>query len=227
TAALILIAKKAYSEFEKSQLEIIKTVSNQASAALENIYLYKELESVFIQTISALSSAIEAKDVYTRGHSEGVVIHSLKLAEVLNLNEEKKETIRIAGLLHDIGKIGIGEGILTKPGPLSSEERTLINTHPLIGANIIKTVKMLKPVVNIILSHHEWHNGKGYPKGLKGKEICMEAKILAIADAFDAMTSKRAYRDALSFKEAVKRIKEGAGTQFDPKLAKEFVKVIK
>ncbi|WP_069650812.1 HD-GYP domain-containing protein [Caloranaerobacter ferrireducens] len=189
--------------------------------------LYMDMKHVYMETIQALTNAMEAKDAYTKGHADRVGKYAVKLARALNLSDKKIENIKNAAILHDIGKIGIDDQILKKPGKLTDEEYQKIKEHPSIGAEILKGVNFLKEVSNIVRHHHERYDGKGYPDGLKEDEIPVEAAILAIADVYDAMTSDRPYRKALSKDVALSEIEKNAGTQFDPEFAKMFVKVMR
>ncbi|RKD34207.1 HD-GYP domain-containing protein [Thermohalobacter berrensis] len=188
--------------------------------------LYMEMKQVYMDTIQVLTKTIEAKDPYTSGHASRVQEYAVKLARALNLKDKKIENIKRAAILHDIGKIGIDDRILKKPDKLTEDEYNKIKEHPLIGARIIKDVDFLKDVVDIVKYHHERYDGKGYPEGIKGEKIPQEAAILSIADAFDAITSDRPYRKALSIEDALKEIKKNAGTQFNPKLSEIFVKIV-
>jgi len=187
----------------------------------------EELKRAYIQTIKALSELIEVKDPYTRGHSSRVAQWSTKIAKEMGISGPQLERIFLAGLLHDIGKIGIKGAILNKPSRLTPEEYEEIKKHPVIGAEILKEIKHLQDIVPVILHHHERWDGKGYPKGLKGKEIPLWSRIMAVADTFDAMTSSRPYRRALSMEEAIEEIRKNAGTQFDPEVVRMFLKIIK
>jgi putative nucleotidyltransferase with HDIG domain len=189
--------------------------------------LYIDMKNIYIDTVKSLSQAVEAKDPYTNGHSIRVGDYACKLAEKLGLSPKKVENLRIAAILHDIGKIGVDESILNKPGRLTVEEFDKIKQHPEIGVKIIKDIEFLKDVSSIILSHHERYDGTGYPEGKKHEDIIIEAQILSIADVFDALTSERPYRNAMTVKEALDIIEEGKGTQFDSKLADTFIKMIK
>ncbi len=189
--------------------------------------MYMDMRLIYMETIQALSKTIEAKDKYTRGHSNRVKEYAVKLAKAMNLGDKEVENIETAALLHDIGKIGIDDNILKKPDKLSKEEYDMIKQHPVIGANILQGVDFLKGIVNIVKYHHERYDGKGYPDGLSGDDIPLEAAILSVADSFDAMTSDRPYRQALPIEKAIDEIKNSEGKQFDPKLAKVFVEIIK
>jgi len=189
--------------------------------------LYMDMRHVYMETIQALTKTVEAKDPYTSGHASRVEEYAVKLARALNLPEKKIENIKTAAILHDIGKIGIEDIILNKPGKLDDFEYSEIQKHPEIGAQIIKDVDFLKEVSGIIKHHHERYDGKGYPEGMKGENIPLEAAILSIADVYDAMTSDRPYRKALNVREAIREIEINAGTQFHPNLAKVFINIIK
>ncbi|SHH49032.1 HDIG domain-containing protein [Caloranaerobacter azorensis DSM 13643] len=189
--------------------------------------LYMDMKHVYMETIQALTNAMEAKDAYTSGHAERVGKYAVKLARALNLSDRRIENIKNAAILHDIGKIGIDDQILRKPGKLTYEEYEKIKKHPSIGAEILKEVNFLKEVSSIVRHHHERYDGKGYPDGLKEDEIPVEAAILAIADVYDAMTSDRPYRKALTKEVALSEIEKNAGTQFNPEFAKMFVKVMR
>lgn len=189
--------------------------------------LYIDMKNIYIDTVKCLSQAVEAKDPYTNGHSMRVGDYACKLAEKLGLSPKKVENLRIAAILHDIGKIGVDESILNKPGRLTVEEFDKIKQHPEIGVKIIKDIDFLKDAAAIILSHHERYDGAGYPEGRKNEDIIIEAQILSIADVFDALTSERPYRNAMTVKEALDIIEKGKGTQFDSKLADTFIKMIR
>jgi len=188
--------------------------------------LYIEMRNVYLSTIDALNKAIEAKDPYTSGHASRVEELAVHLAQLYNLPFEKIENIKNAAILHDIGKIGVSDQILHKASKLSQEEYASIMRHPAIGANIISKVDFLKDISHIIKHHHERYDGKGYPDGLVGKDIPIEASILMIADSYDAMTSDRPYRRALTKKEALEEIRINSGTQFHPQLAETFIKMM-
>lgn len=189
--------------------------------------LYIDMRNIYIDTVKSLSHAIEAKDSYTNGHSRRVMEYACKLADNLGLPPKRVENLKIAAILHDIGKIGIDESILNKPGRLTDEEFDKIKQHPEIGVKIIKDIHFLKDVYGIILSHHERYDGTGYPEGRKHGDILLEAQILSIADVFDALTSERPYRNAMTVREAIDIIEEGKGTQFESKLADAFINMIK
>jgi len=176
--------------------------------------------------ISSLANAIEAKDVYTEGHNERVARYAVMLAQAAALSEKDQEIIRMAGILHDIGKIGVPDNILNKRGTLSSDEFSSIISHPGKGEKILKPLHSLKGVRDVVLYHHERYDGKGYPFGLKGDQIPIYARIIAIADSYDAMTTTRPYREALSKNEAIEELEKNAGKMWDPELVKIFVNLL-
>ena len=179
-----------------------------------------------LSAVYALAAAVDAKDSYTYDHSRKVNVYAVALAEAIGLSPDEVPRVSTAALLHDIGKISISDKILRKKGKLSAEDWEQIKSHPRLGANIVGNVPNLVPCVSGILYHHERWNGTGYPEGLAGETIPLEARILAIADAFAAMTSARPYRGALSNEEAMKELKEGTGTQFDPQLVEVFKGIV-
>jgi diguanylate cyclase (GGDEF)-like protein len=180
-----------------------------------------------LSAIYALVSTVEAKDPYTYGHSRKVNTYAVALAEAIGLSPEEVSRVSTAALLHDIGKIGIPDKVLNKKGKLNKEDWEAIKTHPRLGAIIVGNVPNLVPCVSSILHHHERWDGGGYPEGLKGEEISMEARILAIADSYEAMSSARPYRPALCSEKVLKELRRGAGSQFDPKLVEVFLDLIK
>ncbi|QUH24702.1 HD-GYP domain-containing protein [Serpentinicella alkaliphila] len=189
--------------------------------------LYIDMKSVYFETIKALSNAVEAKDEYTKGHSYRVAQYAVGIAQEMGLTYEVVDKINTAAILHDIGKIGISDTILNKPDNLSDEEYIRVQNHPEIGAKILFEVDFLKDVAEIIKHHHERYDGKGYPLHLEGNKIPLEASILAVADAYDAMTSDRAYRKAMNSIIAYKIIIKESGKQFDPRVVESFMKYMK
>jgi len=187
--------------------------------------LYIDMRNIYIETIQALNKSMEAKDSYTSGHAARVQEYAVNLARRVDLPEKKIQNIRTAAILHDIGKIGIDDNILKKPQKLTAIEYKTIQKHPVIGAEILKDVVFLKEISDIIRHHHERYDGKGYPDGLKGEAIPVEASILAIADVYDAMTSDRPYRNSLGHMAALNELRSGAGSQFNPLLVDKFLKL--
>jgi putative nucleotidyltransferase with HDIG domain len=207
-------------------LELLSTIASQTGIALTNARLYGDIKENYIRTIKALAIAVDAKDTYTHGHSENVMNIAEEIANEMGLEPRRVGFIRDAGLLHDIGKIGIPGNILNKPGTLTCEEfNGVMKTHSMLGANIVKEVPFLRELYALILYHHENFDGSGYPEGLGGDDIPIGARIIHVADAFEAMTSNRPYRISLGRDEAVKRIMENSGSQFDPSVVNAFLKL--
>jgi putative nucleotidyltransferase with HDIG domain len=188
--------------------------------------LYLEMKNVYLETIKALSNSVDAKDQYTNGHSQRVAHYAMNIAHEMDLAPWRLENVKIAATLHDVGKIGIRDYILNKPGKLTEEEYEAIKTHPRIGANILDEVRFLKAVSEIILHHHERYDGKGYPDGLSGDEISIEDAILSVADTFDAVTTDRPYREASDSERAIGIILSESGKQFVPKVVEAFRNIV-
>lgn len=212
--------------FEPEQLcMIIESGIKKYELSSSKIQILQDLSELFYKTIKSIAFALDAKDEYTHGHSMRVTLYSLALAKAMNLPDDLLEEIETAGLLHDIGKIAIPEKILLKPGKLTDEEFAVIKMHPELGEKLVKGIEKLKIISNWLKSHHERFDGKGYPEGLIGEQIPISSRIIALADTYDAMTSNRAYRAALSHETAIEEIKVCSGTQFDPELANIFVNI--
>ena len=190
---------------------------------LENMLLYEDVQDMFMGTLRTLVSAIDAKDTYTCGHSERVAWLGRELAQLAGLDAHETERLYLAGLLHDFGKIGIPEDVLCKPGKLTDEEYDIIKTHPRIGARMLQDIRQMQDLIPGVLYHHERYDGRGYPDGLEGESIPLFGRLLCLADSFDAMSSTRTYRAAMSREQVLEEIKRCAGTQFDPKLAELFI----
>jgi putative nucleotidyltransferase with HDIG domain len=212
--------------FTEGQRKTVLTIADRAGAHIENIQLVMKMQNTFSETIQGFALAIEAKDRYTIGHSERVAKYALELCKGLGLSEEETGRIFQAALLHDIGKIGIRYEELNKPEKLTPKEYEMFKLHPVIGKKILQPITFLQDVLPAIYHHHEQYDGSGYPDGLRGEEIPLGARILAIADTYDAMTSDRPYRPALSHEVAIEELKRCAGTQFDPRLVEVFIKAI-
>lgn len=210
--------------FEPEELKLtVEKGIDKYSMATNNKFFYNDLRELFYKTIVAISNALDTKDSYTNGHSLRVTLYSLILAEHLDLTQEFKEELEIAGLFHDIGKIAMPKSILCKNGKLTDQEFLVMKSHPVKGERIVINIKRLQKISEWIKTHHEKWDGRGYPDGLKGEEIPLAGRIIALADTYDAMTSTRPYRTALSHEVAISEIKRCSGTQFDPNLAEIFV----
>jgi len=199
-----------------------KTIVEERTGKLQEAYL--TLKKAHLESVKVLAEAIDAKDPYTRGHSDRVKKMSLRLALSLGLTEDKLEILEYAALLHDIGKIGINDGILQKSEPLSPEEFQLIQEHPLIGVKIVEGIEFFEEMIPMIRSHHERFDGNGYPDGLIGKAIPLGARIIAISDAFDAMTSLRPHQPLMPLEDVLVEMERGKGRQFDPKILEIFLR---
>lgn len=212
--------------FDPEELQqVIETGIDKFDLVSSKSMMLTDLRELFYKTIKSISSALDAKDPYTHGHSLRVTLYSLILAKELNLNDKTLEEIELAGLLHDIGKIGIPQSILCKPGKLTDEEFAVMKSHPENSEKLVSSIKKLNGIKNWLKAHHEKWDGTGYPEHLKGEEIPLSARIIALADTYDAMTSTRSYRKALEHEVAMEEIKRCSGTQFDPNLAELFIKL--
>jgi HD-GYP domain-containing protein (c-di-GMP phosphodiesterase class II) len=213
--------------FTKGDLSILTYLADQVAIAIDNAKLYEELKRTFLDTSEALAEAIEQRDPYTGGHTRRVLNYSVAVAKEMNLPEEEIENLKLAAILHDIGKIGVEDRILRKQGPLDQEEFENMKKHPEIGAEIIKHISSLKGVIPGILYHQERYDGKGYPTGAKNGEIPLAARIIAVCDTFDAMTTDRPYRKGLGVQAALDELKKFAGIQFDPDVVNGFYEAYK
>ncbi|RJQ41399.1 MAG: HD domain-containing protein [Nitrospiraceae bacterium] len=223
---ILYLASDESLHYDKNEIEFFQLLSEVISAGILNSRIYYDMETSYLQTVMALANAIEAKDPYTKGHTERVASLSNKIAGFFKLSEQEKEHLNFASLLHDIGKIGISKDILWKHCSLDECEEEEVKTHPDKGVQILEPVHFLKPILSTIRHHHEKYDGSGYPLGLKGKEIPFKARIISIADTWDAMLSDRPYRRALTTEEAKNELKKHSGIQFDPEIVVAFIKVL-
>jgi HD-GYP domain-containing protein (c-di-GMP phosphodiesterase class II) len=226
-AGFLIIGDKRGADPQVSSydIQLLEAAAAFTGAFLENAQLYRDHQHMFMGSLKALTSAIDAKDRYTCGHSERVAMLGAQLARAAGLSEEKVERIHICGLLHDVGKIGVPEAVLCKPGRLTDQEFALIKLHPEIGHRILKDIPKLQDILPGVLYHHERWDGQGYPHGLRGDEIPLFARLLGLADTFDAMSSTRAYRAALPRDVVLAEIQRSGGTQFDPELTKLMLRL--
>jgi len=204
-------------------LRLLGGISYQASVALERALSFENLEDTFVSTVEALANALEANDEYTSSHTRWITDMALKVGGELGFDANALKRLELGALFHDIGKIGVPTSILLKPGPLSPEERKVIESHPELGERILEPIDRLAEVRTIVRGCHERWDGHGYPDGKVGEDIPVEARIIFVCDAFHAMTTDRPYRKRLSIDEACKRLREAAGTQFDPAVVEVFL----
>lgn len=216
---LLLLIESGLKSVE--QMNIIKQINEELADSKEL------LEKSYLESIEVLRRTVEVKDVYTRGHSDRVSEYSLLIGEKLNLPPEQMKTLKIGALFHDIGKIGIPDAILLKTDKLTDDEYSEIKNHPAIGAHILSNASIFADIIPIVKHHHERYDGKGYPARLAGEDIPYLARIVAVADTFDAMTSRRSYRQALDFDYTTNEIERCKGTQFDPTIADVFLEILR
>jgi len=211
--------------FTPDKLKLVNAISDQAASALQRAILHERLEEGFMQTVLALAKAMDARDSYTQNHSQRMAAMTDSLCRSLDMDDEQIQAIHLAAALHDIGKIGVPDEILRKPGSLTSQEWELMKRHPKIGADIVAPVIKLVNVAPIIIAHHEKFDGSGYPYGLIGDQIPMGARVLAVVDTYVAITDERVYRKARTHEEAMSELVENSGSQFDPAIVDAFVKL--
>jgi len=223
---LVIVADKLHGDFVEEDVETLLSVGDQATVAVENTHLRRELQNAYISTVSTLADAMEAKDPYTHGHCEQVSRYARLIAARLALPEHERSVVCYAALLHDIGKIGISDGVLNKPGLLLDEERALVRAHVQVGRDLLRHVPALTPVAEVVLRHHEWFDGTGYPDGVAGEAIPLAARIVGAVDAYCAMITKRSYKEAFSEEEARAELVRCAGTQFDPAIVEAFLAIL-
>jgi len=210
----------------EDDLRFMDVLAAQAAGTIETLKLYEHLEKFYVEMVETLARAVDSKDSYTHDHSDRARHRARQVSSAMGLPETDIKQIEYAALLHDVGKIGIADNILLKPAKLTTEEYEEMKKHPAIGYRILEPIKHLEPVAKMVLAHQEWYNGAGYPQGLKGEAIPLGARIVAVIDAWDAMTSDRVYRKALPRERAVAELRKYAGTQFDPGVVEVFLKIV-
>lgn len=206
--------------------EALGALAGHLGRALANMEAHRRLRNTLMGVISSFSTLVEGKDDYTEGHCERIAEMALALGIRFGLSGGRLDDLTYAGLLHDVGKVAIPDAILNKPGPLTPEEYAIMQTHPTVGRRALENIDLLQQTARIVEQHHEHYDGNGYPHGLRGEEILLEARIVATVDAYDAMTTRRPYRAALPRDEALARLNRGAGTQFDPEVVEAFVRYV-
>ncbi|MBI4745327.1 MAG: HD domain-containing protein [Deltaproteobacteria bacterium] len=226
-AGILAVGAKRVAAFTKENLSTLEYLCSQIGVALSNASLISNLEELFIGVVISLSSAIDAKSRWTAGHSERVTKYALDIAKEMGLSEKELKELELAGILHDVGKIGTYESILDKPGRLTEEELNVIKNHPVKGAEILGHIKQLKNVIPSIKCHHEFYDGTGYPEGIKGEAIPLFARIIGVADTVDAMGADRPYRKGRDMDVIISELKRCSGTQFDPKVVEAFLRNMK
>ena len=223
---VIVAADRAQGEFDRHDADSLLTVGDQAAVAVRNRRLERELQHAYLATVSMLADAAEAKDPYTHGHCEMASRYARLVGERMLLPEYEQAVVCYSALLHDVGKIGVSDGVLNKPGPLLPEERELVRAHVRVGHDLLLSVPALGPVADVVLHHHEWYDGTGYPDGLRGEQIPMAARIVAVVDAYCAMITRRSYKEAYTDAHARSELIGGAGTQFDPRVVEALLAVL-
>lgn len=242
TGVVQVIDKVSGDDFNNDDVKLLEAMADTAAVAVENVRLYEEerkkselleqayseLQNTYHATLQALTGLLDTRDTATRGHSERVVALTLRLAKSMGITDPQRlRIIEKGALLHDVGKIGVPDAILRKPGPLDSEEWQQMRLHPELGYKMLKDIEFLRDALPIVRYHHERFNGTGYPYGLEGKQIPLEARIFAVADAFDAITSERPYKKARTYEDAIATLIEDSNKYFDPTVVTAFLKVPK
>ena len=224
---VLVLNKSNEQPFVQDDASLLEHVASQIAIATENTRLAKDAERSYVETIAALAVAVEERDAYTSGHVDRVAGFSVRIAETMKLDPKEIQTLRDAAYLHDVGKIAIEDSILLKPGKLTPDERKIMETHAEKGEKIIAPLRAFKDLREIIRHHQEWYDGSGYPDGVKGEEISLSARILTVADVYDALTTTRPYRNPFPPAEALKMMSTESGTHFDPQILKIFLEIIK
>ncbi|CAA9333050.1 MAG: hypothetical protein AVDCRST_MAG68-2592 [uncultured Gemmatimonadetes bacterium] len=223
---VVLAADKMDGEFDDRDIEALLSVGDQATVAVRNRHLERELQTAYVHTVTMLADAVEAKDPYTHGHCEMASRYARLVASRLGLSEHDQALVCYSALLHDVGKIGVSDGVLNKPGPLLPEEVELMRAHVRVGYDLLNHVPALRDVADVVLRHHEHYDGGGYPDGMRGEDIPMPARIVSVADAYCAMITRRSYKDAYPEAAARAELRRCAGTQFDPVVVDAFLAIL-
>ncbi len=224
---IVLLADKFDGSFNEEDVDVVLGIGKQGAIAVENRRLQDELLRAYFSVVSVLADAVEAKDPYTRGHCEMVARYARRTAERLGLTAAERSIVCFGGLLHDVGKIGISDGILNKPGKLMPEEWELMRSHVRVGRDLLDRVPALHRVADVVLHHHERYDGAGYPDGLGAEQISLASRIICVADAFCAMISKRSYKESMTEDEACMELRRCRGTHFDPTVVDAFLELLK
>ncbi len=214
-------------EFTTGELQSLKVIASKAAYAISNSKLYDDLEKAYLSTMMALANAVEARDRYTSGHTVRVTYLAEMMARQFGWDEERMFILSMGCSLHDIGKIGVPDSILNKPGFLNPNEMAIMRKHTELGARIIEGIDFLRPCTPYITAHHEWWDGSGYPDHLKGEGIPIEGRILAVADSFDAIVTDRPYRNSRTVEQAVRELIDFSGRQFDPAIVEIFLEALR
>jgi HD-GYP domain-containing protein (c-di-GMP phosphodiesterase class II)/HAMP domain-containing protein len=223
---ILICDKKEKKIFNRDDMLLLSNVSAQTAIAIENFILNEDAEKTYLETITALAVAVESKDPYSRGHIERVSDYAQRLGRAMNLDAEMMRILKNGAILHDVGKIGIRDEVLRKEGPLNEEEQKEMREHVIIGVNIIKPIKGMAALSDLVRYHQEFYDGTGYPDGLKGEEIPLTARIIKVCDAYDAMTTDRPYRKGMSKRDASHELLEKSGIEFYPEIVEKFLSVI-
>ncbi len=223
---VVILMRTQEVPYSSKEFNLFNIFISQISPQVENCLFYTRLQDLNKEIIRSIAKAVEAKDYYTKGHSDKVAFYAVRLGSKLSLSKEDLDSLYWAGILHDVGKIGIPDNILNKPGKLTKEEFETMKQHPVIGMEILSQITTMKEILPLVYYHHERVDGKGYPEGLKEDQIPKLTRILSVVDAFDAMTSDRAYRKAMEWDQVKSILQEGAGTQWDPDFVDVWIKVV-
>lgn len=223
---ILTVGSKRPSAYSPADLSTLEKLAYQIGVALSNARLISDLEELFLGTVKSLSSAIDAKSPWTAGHSERVTRYAIQIGKEMGLSEKELKDLELAGLLHDVGKIGTYDVILDKPDKLSNEEQDLIKQHPVKGAEILSPIRQLKEIIPAIRHHQEFYDGTGYPDGLKGEAIPLFARIIGVADTVDAMGADRPYRKGKPMDAITAELNRCSGAQFDPKVVEAFLNTL-